>query len=64
MENVMEEIKKNVNVNVNENSKILNSEVINKKKYKNNQYVSYSNYILSLTNKEYILEYGNIEDLE
>lgn len=56
MENVTEETKKNVNVNK-------NSEVINKK-YKNNKYVSYSNYILGLTNKEYILEYGNIEDLE
>lgn len=41
---------------------ILNSKNI-EKKYKKNQYVSYSNYILNLSNEEYQKEYGNINEL-
>lgn len=53
--------------NLNEKSKNLKTCILNskniEKKYKKNQYVSYSNYILNLSNEEYQKEYGNINEL-
>ena len=53
--------------NLKEKPKNLKPCVLNTKnienKYNKNIYISYSNYILNLSNDEYQKEYGNIDDL-